>query len=220
VGLDRTSVELIEKTVDSIERSIVAVIRDANQADKQALLTHWAPKLRAGPPKWLDRLWNWDELDNPTELACKEKPRWLVLAAEDGELFGTLVISGPIALRELVPGASSEPYLWIEYLAIAPSIRRDCPPGFVRAQRVVPVGVRLMQVVIELSVERGAGGRVALHAEGDIAIDTYKKWEMRRLPERARHPSDGELYWVFVGDEDWAQTFSQAATSGVKEGSR
>ncbi len=194
------------------QRVVEAVIRDVTTEDKRLLVRTWCPVLDAGPNEWLDRDWTWSALDTPDDLACSVEPRWLVLSSLDArEIFGVLVVSGPVALNELVPGEVDVRYLWIEYLAIAPRRRDKCPDEF-RLPKIKPIGPALTKAAIGVSRERGAGGRIGLHAEGSGAQLTYDRWKMRRLATAGTHPSDNASYPVYVGDESWADEFFGAGS--------
>ncbi|MEO7591450.1 MAG: hypothetical protein ABI134_09585, partial [Byssovorax sp.] len=98
--------------------------------------------------------------------------------------------------------AASADLLWVEYIAIAPSLRRDCPDQDRRPRYLRGVGVRLMMAAIARSRSMGLGGRLALHAEGEVACSAYTSWEMRGLGSLP-HPAGGK-FPVFFGDVAWA----------------
>jgi hypothetical protein len=185
-----------------------ALIRPGDAKDRARLTRSWGPVLERGPERWLDREWRWSELGS-AELAFSRNPELLVLSDEielgaRGDLLGILVTTAPITPQEAALDAAtvSGPLLWVEYIAIAPSLRTDCPAGDRRSPVLKGVGIRLMIAAIGRSRAMGLGGRVGLHAEGALACDTYVRWEMRQL-EPAIHPAGGS-YPVFLGDDAWA----------------
>lgn len=217
VGMDRKYVRLPTATA----LTVAAVVRPVTEADKRLLLTQWRPVLNRGPAEWLDREWEWADLDHADQLACTNNAQWVVVAShDDAELFGVLVVSGPVPLSEMVPGTDQRRFLWVEYLAISPTIRGDCPSNQVREVRVKAVGKLMMTVAIELSVASGADGRVGLHAEGSVAIASYRRWNMSELDTKARHPTGDDLYTIFIGDESWAAAFQVDDGERPKGGSR
>jgi len=116
-----------------------------------------------------------------------------------------LVTTAPITAQAAAldnAAAVSGALCWVEYIAIAPSLRRDCPDLDRRAPILKGVGARLMIAAIERSRTMGLGGRLALHAEGESACKAYESWGMRRLAP-ATHPARGS-YPVFLGDDAWA----------------
>jgi hypothetical protein len=190
-------------------------LRACTAADVDVFTNAWSPVLDRGPSAWLDRGWIWDRLSAPDQLAFKVSPEWVVLADEiepgaQRDLLGVMVTTGPIAPEDasldaaLVGNASA---LWVEYLAAAPSIRRDCPEGDRRSTNLNRVGARLMLAAIERSWDLGCEGRVGLHAEGDIAELVYEAWDMERL-EDAPHPAGG-VFPIFWGSADWAKQFAE-----------
>ena len=150
-----------------------------------------------------------------SDLHLDENPEWLVIADElgptpSGELFGVLVTTGPATAQQAgidelleMTGKST---MWVEYIAIAPSLRPDCPAQFRRKAHVKAVGPQLMRAAIGRSEELGCDGRICLHAEGDGARETYTaKWRMRDLGY-ATHRAGG-AYPVCFGDAAWAAEF-------------
>lgn len=184
-------------------------LRPGSAKDRTSLMATWGPVFRRGPDEWLDRGWPWDEL-GIAELAFSANPEWVVLADEvegaaRGDLLGVLVTTAPITAEEAAlddPAAASGALLWVEYIAIAPSLRKGCPDHDQRRPFLKGVGPRLMIAAIARSRALGLDGRVGLHAEGDTACDAYVKWEMRKLGT-AIHPAGGS-YPVFLGDTAWA----------------
>lgn len=173
----------------------------------------WAVALERGPSGWVGRGWRWGRLDAPDELAFKVDPEWIVAADEveaDAlrDILGVLVTTGPITpappwLDPSVVGSAR--LVWVEYIAIAPSIRDDCPDGDRRGMVLKGIGTQLMLAAITRSERLGCEGRVGLHAEGEKARSTYTKWKMREFPE-APHPA-GDSFPIFVGSAEWAQAF-------------
>jgi GNAT superfamily N-acetyltransferase len=188
-------------------------LRDCTAADVDALQGVWEPILERGPRHWLDRDWHWDRLDAAEELAFDVDPEWLVLAddveqAGARDLLGVLVTTGPVtpaqaSLEAAVVGDGG--IVWVEYVAIAPSIRDDCPTLDRRSAQLKGVGAQLMMAAIERSKDLGCAGRVGLHAEGEVAVRAYTKWEMLKFPD-ASHPTGGR-FPVFFGDAAWAKDF-------------
>lgn len=133
-----------------------------------------------------------------------------------GELFGVLVTTGPATAKQagidMLPGMDGE-LIWVEYIAIAPSLRPDCPAPYRRKPRVKGVGPQLMRAAIARSEALGLSGRIGLHAEGDGARETYTtKWNMRYLGE-AIHRAGG-AYPVCCGDAAWAAQFCSGLGAG------
>lgn len=188
-------------------------VRRCTASDARALDLGWPPILERGPRTWLDRQWSWGALDAPEELAFDEDPEWIVAVDEveegaSGDHLGVLVTTGPIAVQAAGLDASvvgAEPVVWVEYIAIAPTLRPDCPPLDRRKIQLKGVGQALMLHAIERSVALECQGRIGLHAEGPVAQAAYLKWKMRPLPE-APHPTGG-MFPVFFGDADWAKSF-------------
>lgn len=185
-----------------------ALLRRGNARDRARLIKSWGPVLERGPEQWLDRDWPWGAL-GIDDLAFNETPELLVLSDElegsaRGDLLGVLVTTAPVTAQEAALDAAiaSGPLLWVEYIAIAPSLRRDCPEHDRRVPILKGVGARLMIAAIARSRSMGLGGRLALHAEGAVACDAYDSWEMRQLGP-AIHPAGGS-YPVFLGDDAWA----------------
>jgi GNAT superfamily N-acetyltransferase len=189
-------------------------LRTCVPADVDVFLGIWAPMLERGPKQWLDRGWSWEKLDAADQLAFDASPEWLVLAdeVEEGaprDLLGVLVTTGPItpAVASLDVGTVGEGgIVWVEYVAIAPAIRGDCPALDRRGVRLKGVGAQLMLAAIQRSKELGCRGRVGLHAEGEVARRAYNDWEMDELRD-APHPTGG-FFPVFFGSADWALGFT------------
>lgn len=180
-----------------------------------ALLTSWAPMLESGPAEWLDRDWPWQTFGS-TDLHLEMNPEWLVLADElepgaSGDLLGVLVTTGPATMAEACiddPPAVDVPSLWVEYIAIAPWLRPDCPPRRRREVVLKLVGTALMMAAIARSKSLGLDGRIALHAEGDGARRTYldkERWGMRHIGNGSHRT--GSAYPVCFGDSAWAAQF-------------
>ncbi len=188
-------------------------LRLCTPTDKRVLVEAWAPILDRGPRAWLDRGWSWVALDAPDQLAFNVDPEWLVLADDveldaKGDLIGTLVTTGPISPADAslkTESIGDEDLVWVEYVAIAPSLRKNCPDLDRRKVLLKPVGSQLMIAAIRRSESVGCDGRVGLHAEGAVAEETYEAWGMQRLPA-APHPAGG-AFPVFFGSADWAQGF-------------
>jgi hypothetical protein len=187
-------------------------LREGTDADSRRLVATWAPLLERGPRSWLDAEWRWEDLR--AEVAFPIAPHWVVLADDAGatpthDLLGVLVTSGPVPLERAglqSAGIGTEDVIWVEYIAIAPSLRPDCPPADRRQTALKAVGSKLMQYAIERSLTLGCGGRIALHAEGPGAIAAYEKnWRMLRLDEKP-HPAGGS-FPVFFGAEVWSRAF-------------
>lgn len=189
-----------------------ALIRPGTVADRAALVRHWAPVLTRGPSTWLDRDWPWETFGE-TDLAFDCNPEWLVLVDElaseaRGDVLGVLVTTVPVSAREASlddPSAAPSTLLWLEYIAIAPGLRPDCPARDRRSPVLKGVGVQLMLRAICRSEDQGLGGQLALHAEGEVACSTYGRWKMRPFGDAA-HPAGGR-FPVFLGDSAWAQQF-------------
>lgn len=190
-----------------------ARLRLGTPMDRTALVTSWGPTLERGPVNWHDREWPWSTFGT-TDLHLDLKPEWLVLADEveptaRGELFGVLVTTGPASAKQA--GINELPeidgkLIWVEYIAIAPSLRLDCPAPYRRKPHVKGVGVQLMRAAIERSEALGMSGQIGLHAEGDGARETYTtKWGMRDLGKAAHRA--GGAYPVCLGDAAWAAQF-------------
>ncbi len=187
------------------------------------LVKSWGPTLNRGPLAWLDREWPWRTFGT-SDLHLDKDPEWLVIADElgstpSGELFGVLVTTGPATARQAgiddLLEMEDESMMWVEYIAIAPSLRHDCPVEEQRKVHIKAVGPQLMRAAIARSQDLGHGGRIGLHAEGDGARKTYTgKWRMRELGN-ADHRTGG-AYPVCFGDAAWATQFSldQAKTKG------
>lgn len=194
---------------DEHKRPYRALLRDGKEQDRERLVKTWAPVLRRGPEGWLDREWPWEKF-GITDLAFNVNPEWLVLSDEvetgsTGDVLGVLVTTAPItaqmaALKDAAAAAAD--LLWVEYIAIAPSLRRDCPDQDRRPHYLRGVGVRLMMAAIERSKSMRLGGRLALHAEWEVACSAYATWDMRGLG-RLPHPAGGD-FPVFFGDVAWA----------------
>ena len=191
-----------------------ACLRPGTPADRTELEKAWLPLLERGPATWLDREWPWRTF-GLSDLHFDENAEWLVIADElgttpSGEFFGVLVTTGPataqqVGIDELLE-MDGESMMWVEYIAIAPSLRRDCPAQFRRKSLVKAVGPQLMRAAISRSEALGCGGRICLHAEGDDARETYTtKWRMRGLGY-ATHRVGG-AYPVCFGDAGWAAEF-------------
>lgn len=188
-------------------------LRACTSADRRTLDVTWAPVLDRGPRAWLDRDWAWSALDALEELAFDVNPEWIVAvdAVEPGalgDILGTLVTTGPIPAEQTgiaLELVGTEPLVWVEYIAIAPSLRPDCPPPDRRASPLKGLGPVLMFHAIERSRALGCDGRIGLHAEGPVAQAAYLKWKMRLLPD-APHPTGGN-FPVFLGDAEWARNF-------------
>lgn len=192
-----------------------ARIRLGTASDRRTIVQSWVPVLDRGPSHWLDRDWPWETFGDG-DLHIDLSPEWLVIADEieaepSGEIFGVLVTTGPTTARQAgigeLPGMAGESMLWVEYIAIAPTIRLpDCSLLDRRKTHVKAVGPQLMRAAIARSGALGAGGRIGLHAEGDGARETYtKRWDMRDLGE-ATHRAGG-AYPVCFGDAAWAAKF-------------
>lgn len=189
-----------------------ACLRLGTPADRTALEKSWLPTLERGPATWLDREWPWRTF-GLSDLHLDENSEWVVLADElepgaSGELFGILVTTGPataqqVGLEDLMPADGR--LLWLEYIAIAPCIRPDCPPHDRRRPRVKGVGRQLMCAAIDRSFDLGIEGKIGLHAEGPSA-NVYDGWGMRRIGN-ADHRAGGS-FPVFFGDAVWALGFS------------
>lgn len=190
-----------------------ARLRRGTSTDRTALEKSWVPTLEGGPSYWLDREWPWSTFGT-SDLHLDLNPEWLVLADElepeaSGELFGVLVTTGPATveqagIQELLEAENA--LLWVEYIAIAPSLRPDCPLHRRRKPCVKVVGPQLMRAAIARSEALGQSGRIGLHAEGDGARETYTaKWRMRFLGN-AEHRAGG-AYPVCFGDAEWAAQF-------------
>jgi hypothetical protein len=185
-----------------------ARVRAGTSDDRRALIKDWWPILDAGPESWPDRDWAWQDFGT-TELHVERNAEWLVLADElepgcGGDLLGVLVTTGPATPNET--GIHQVAVLWLEYIAIAPSIRRDCPARNARRPTLKLVGQQLMRLAIDRSEAMGLEGRIGLHAEGDRALDTYTaRWGMV-LVGSAPHRSGG-VYPVCYGDPAWAARF-------------
>ncbi len=189
-----------------------ALIRPGTAKDRHNLVKSWAPVLRRGPDHWLDRDWPWDRF-GIDDLAFQNNPEWVVIVDEiendaRGDVLGVLVTTVPVSARDAAlsdAGALAEALLWIEYIANAPSLRRDCPRNDRRSPFLKAIGVKLMLTAIKRSEAEGLGGRIGLHAEGKVARDAYTSWNMRELGD-AKHPAGGE-YPVFFGDAAWAREY-------------
>ena len=201
-----------------------ARIRLGTASDRLTLMKSWVPVLNRGPTHWLDRLWPWMTFGDG-DLHIELGSEWLVIADEvepgsSSEIFGVLVTTGPTTAQEAgigdLPGMAGESMLWVEYIAIAPSIRLpDCPLPDRRTTHVMAVGPQLMRAAITRSYALGTDGRIGLHAEGDGARKIYtKKWKMRDLGV-ATHRT-GDAYPVCFGDAAWAVEFC----SGLSRGGR
>lgn len=189
-----------------------ALIRPGTGVDRAALVRHWAPVLTRGPSTWLDREWSWETFGE-AELAFECNPEWLVLVDElapaaRGDVLGVLVTTVPVSPREASledPGAMVGALLWLEYIAIAPGLRPDCLGPDRRSPILKGVGAQLMLRAITRSENHGLGGRLGLHAEGEVARGAYARWKMQELGD-AEHPAGGR-FPVFFGDTAWAQQF-------------
>jgi len=191
-------------------------LRPCTRVDVRQLTGVWAPALELGPAGWLDREWSWGGLDASDQLAFDVNPVCWVLADEaepdaSGDVLGILVTTGVIdpglALLDTAQIGTGG-VVWVEYIAIAPSIRPDCPVRECRQVLLKGLGPSLMAAAIQRSLALGCEGRVGLHAEGDGAKRTYKeKWGMQELPE-ANHPAGGR-FPVFFGSATWARTFME-----------
>ncbi len=171
----------------------------------------WVPALEDGPDHWLDREWPWHAL-GIEDLHLEVSSEWLVIADEleqgaTGELFGVLVTTGPVTVQragiDKLLKLEGE-LIWVEYIAIAPRIRPDCPAPQRRRSRVKSVGFQLMCAAIGRSLRLGLDGRIALHAEGPSA-EVYTRWDLL-LIGNADHRTDGR-FPVFFGDAAWAARF-------------
>jgi hypothetical protein len=187
-------------------------LRSCSAADAVHLAAAWGPVLERGPDAWLDRDWPWLALDRE-QLAFDRDAQWIVAVDEiepDGErdYVGVLVTTGPISGREAgLRGREGEQMMWVEYIAICPGLRASCPMPDRRAKRLRAVGSALVRWAIRRSVERGCEGRLGLHAEGQVAIETYLSWGMDRVADGA-HPGGG-TYPRFVGSPTWAAEFAK-----------
>jgi hypothetical protein len=202
-----------------------ARFRMGTAADRRALVGSWLPMLARGPAHWLDREWPWDTF-GADELHGDLNPEWLVLADEleqgaSGELFGVLVTTGPMSARHAgiehllaVDGG----FFWVEYIAVAPSLRKNCPLPLRRRPWLRVVGPSLMKAAIARSKALGMEGRLGLHAEGELARLTYgaENWNMDYLGEAAHRA--GDAYPVYFGDAAWAVEFCAERTP--EEGGR
>jgi hypothetical protein len=187
-----------------------AVLRRARASDTREVVERWSPVFSRGPRGWLDREWPWEDL--ALEVAFDRSPETLVIADEIEEgcrrdIVGVVLTTGPhdpaaVGLAATEVGGS---LLWLENIAIAPSLRVDCPDPDRREIVLKAVGVALMLAAIERSVALGCDGRIGLHAEGEVAKKAYLKWNMKELPA-ARHPAGGS-YPVFFGSSSWADQF-------------
>lgn len=159
---------------------------------------------------------DWDGLDAPGQVAFPLSPAEWIVAADEvetdarGDLLGVLVTTGPImpAPPALDPAAfGGAQVVWVEYIAIAPSVREDCPEEDRRDVLLMGIGYQLMLAAITRSEQLGCEGRIGLHAEGRGATKKYKdRWKMIELPA-APHPADGKILPVFFGSDTWARTF-------------
>lgn len=184
---------------------VPARVRPCSIADTRAFVLRWGPSLDLlGAP---DGDWKWSDLASESEVAFHVEPEIVVLVAEaqDDVPLGVLVTSGPIQIdvAELDADVTGhEPVLWVEYIAIAPDLR----PGAGRTPALKGVGPLLMEYAIHRSRALDCQGRIALHAEGSLAVTIYEtKWNMRRLSE-APHPAGG-TFPVFFGSAAWARDF-------------
>jgi hypothetical protein len=204
-----------------------ARLRPGAAADRAVLVGSWMPTLELGPASWLDRGWPWETFGT-SELHLDLNSEWLVLADEVepgaiGELFGVLVTTGPVTaqqagLQELLKIDGE--LIWVEYIAIAPSLRSDCPSPLRRKPRLKIVGSQIMKAAIARSEELGLSGRIGLHAEGDDARKTYtdpspKGWNMRNLGD-APHRAGG-AFPVCFGDAAWAAEFCSRPGAGGRK---
>jgi len=196
-----------------------ALIRPGTERDRRHLVKSWRPVLSRGPEHWLDREWAWEQF-GAAELAFPNNPEWLVLTDElereaRGDVLGVLVTTVPVSAAEAAltdRAAAAQAMLWVEYIAIAPSLRKpDCPPQDRRVPFLKAIGVRLMLAAIMRSEVMQLGGRIGLHAEGTIAYETYTRWNMRELG-KALHPAGGR-FPVFFGDATWAREYREQRTT-------
>lgn len=198
-------------------------LRRGTPLDRRTLVRAWSPLLeRAG---WLDREWPWEEFGQEG-LAFEIAPEWVVLAdeiADDarGDIVGVLATTGPVPVGMVGlqdPTVLSGDVLWIEYIAIAPSIRPRCSDADRRVPVLKGVGASLMIAAIRRSEALGLEGRLGLHAEGTVACDTYTKWKMQKL-EDVSHPAGG-TYPCFYGSGEWATAFLKRTPRVPTETSR
>jgi hypothetical protein len=206
--------EDVELITEQTKVAYRARVRPGTPADRVTLMSSWLPVLEDGPDHWDDREWSWATFGE-ADRHLDANPQWLVLADEveqgaSGELLGVLVTTGPATAEEAGINRLLEmdgALLWVEYIAVAPSIRSDCPPRLRRNPRLLVAGQQLMRAAIERSEELGLGGRIGLHAEGARALATYtgKRWNMICIGEAA-HRAGGD-YPVCFGDAAWAAGF-------------
>lgn len=214
-----------EVTLSCDGRPYRASIRCQTKQDTRVLVEIWAPALDRGPSNWLDREWTWHNLvgESAFPTGCES----LVIADDvenecRGDILGILVTTGPHepATVGLPASGSDSSLLWVEYIAIAPSLRDDCPSTDARQPRLTLIGPQLMLSAIQRSSELGCTSRLGLHAEGEKAQKAYLKWGMKQFPAGA-HPCGGS-YPVFYGDSAWAESFqnrleAKLRSSGTKE---
>ncbi len=203
----RKEVELITETGATYR----ALLRPGTPADRVALVKSWAPLLERESAIWLDWEWPWKTFGT-SDLHLDQNPEWLVItdeleSEESDELFGVLVTTGPTTAQQagieelLGPNAR---LLWVEYIAIAPAIRPNCPYSDQRKPRVKGVGRQLMCAAVARSVDLDLEGKIGLHAEGPSA-NTYTAWGMHSVGN-AGHRAGGS-FPVFFGDAMWATGF-------------
>lgn len=201
-------------TISNDGQPYVVVLRECTREDRRTLVTTWGAALERGPSSWLDREWMWGDLTAPSELAFAIDPEWVVVADEvepvaQRDLIGVLVTTGPVppARTGIDPAvAGDQSVVWVEYIAIAPGLLPGCPAPDRRRVGLKGIGPQLMRRAIERSVALGCEGRIGLHAEGAVAVDTYRdRWNMRLCPD-APHPAGGS-FPVFFGGAQWATAF-------------
>lgn len=201
-------------TLSNEGQPYVVALRACAREDRRTLAAVWGAALERGPSSWLDREWWWDDLTASSELAFAINPEWLVVADEvepaaQRDLLGVLVTTGPVPPERTgidLATVGDRGVVWVEYIAIAPGLRPGCPAPDRRRAALKGVGPQLMRRAIERSVGLGCEGRIGLHAEGAVAVDTYRdKWNMRLCTD-APHPAGGS-FPVFFGDAEWASKF-------------
>lgn len=208
----RVEVEIVDESGQPYR----ALLRHGTASDRLHLVTAWVPVLNDGPEHWLDREWRWARFGT-AELAFSKNPEWLVLTDEvapaaRGDVLGVLVTTAPVTAADAAltdVAAAAHPMAWVEYIANAPFVRRDCPAARLRRPFLRGIGEQLMFAAITRSDTMGLRGRLGLHAEGDVARRVYTRWNMRELSV-AKHPAGGE-FPVFFGDEVWATAFRSRA---------
>ena len=156
--------------------------------------------LRGQGKPWPEN-WHWDwstKADNLNFLAYR------CFAVEcEGRTQGLMMIS-TIGWRGRVDAQTGKPVLYIEYIESAPWNLA----ALVESPRFSGVGVALMQAAIQVSVDEGFAGRIALHS-----LPQSQPFYRRYMHDLGIDPAHAEKLSYFEMTEDQAKEFVERRPS-------